>query len=132
MCLIDKKKYRWTKKDIPIWKVVRIKLSPDKGREFFSPYTGALLTTTNVVVDEKKPSALRMFFASLGSHRYEFGKGFFHAFTRYEDAVELKNCIQWNCNGFYMVVEGYIPKNTRYAIDACNSHICARKMILNI
>jgi hypothetical protein len=132
MCLIDKKKYRWTKEDIPIWKVVRIKFSPIS-REFFSPYKCTLLTTTNVVVDEKKPSALRMFFANLVPGQYEFARGFFHAFTRYEDAVTLKDYFEDSYNGFYTIVKGYIPKNTRYAISMYHPYeVCARKMILNI
>lgn len=132
MCLIDKKKYRWTKEDIPIWKVVQIKLSP-VSREFLSPYKCTLLTTTNVVVDEKKPSALRMFFANLVSCQYEFGRGFFHAFTRYEDAITLKDYFECSHNGFYTIVKGYIPKNTRYAISMDNpNEVCARKIVLNI
>lgn len=132
MCLIDKKKYRWTEKDIPIWKVVRIKFSLDGERAFFSPYKNTLLTTINVVVDEKKPSTLRMFFANLIPCSHEFSRGFFHAFTCCDDAVALKDFLEWYYNEPCTIVKGYIPKNTRYAIDICNNNICARKMILNI
>ena len=62
---------------------------------------------------------------------YEFQEGFIHACLTKEYAkklIEDYNSISED----WIIIEGYIPAYTRYALGIFNKGICARKIILNL
>lgn len=124
MCLIDRKQFRVTEKRIPIYKVVQDeKYSPYQGTELHrinNPLSG------NCRLDTYNPFT-----------QYIFEYGFYHACLDKECAIRLiTTLIEYDLHygrteGNYKVVTGYIPENTRYAIDHMGN-ICAKRMILNL
>lgn len=122
MCLIDKKQFRIAEKDIPIFKVVY--------KKKYSPFRETPLFYHNETEGEANPSLTK-------EGRYEFGSGYFHAFTTQKYAKEFIKFFQEQTQpnifkNTLSIVTGYIPEGTRYAIDIYCRNICARKMILNL
>lgn len=140
MCLIDKKQFRCAEKDIPIFKVV-IKCPDGK---IISPFLKTNLWRVNNITENytnkcNTPQVdlfiCKAFYIKVF---YEFDEGFFHAFTNERVAnhcaIDLKNDRFYKENPDYeiIVITGYIPEGTRYALDILEKEICARKMILDI
>jgi hypothetical protein len=132
MCLVDTKQFRCSEKKIPIWKVV---WKDSEG--FHSPFRKTKLHRINQVIEITSDTSYQEC-NCLCYPYYFFENGFFHACATKESAINIKNTI---INEFIYpsysekhleIVEGYIPEDTRYAIDVYKESICARKMILNI
>lgn len=122
MCLYDKKRFRFTFKRIPIYKVV-IRKDNDK---LSSPFSGAFITKEMKGNIKYRPLKR--------NHFYIFGEGFIHACTTEKAAKIL---IEFLKTELYPeknlhIIEGYIPAFTRYAINNSGGDICARRMILDI
>jgi hypothetical protein len=128
MCLIDKKRFRFATENIPIYKVAIL-----YRENFFSPYyySNKLEKVNTVNIEDKKPSIfVRMLDNFPGE--YEFGRGFFHAFTSINMArIRAHMLNDWRKYTF-VVIKGYIPAGIRYAISLDETEICARQMILDI
>lgn len=122
MCLYDKKRFRFTFKRIPVYKVV---IRKDNGK-LSSPFCGTFITK------EMKGNIKYRPFKQ--NHFYVFSKGFIHACTTEKVAKDL---IEFLKRELYLeknlcIIKGYIPAFTRYAINNAFGDICARRMILNI
>lgn len=114
MCLIDTKKFRFTFKRIPIYKIVQP--TEHKNRKI-SPFQHYYLRRRNFTLNGF-PKVCN----TMSDIHYIFDKGFFHAY-RYQEKAFSES---WN--GTDMII-GYIPAFTRYAIG-CNGDICARRLVL--
>ena len=126
MCLIDRKQFRVTDKNIPIYKVVE--------NDKYSPYQGTKLHRINNPISGNCIFNIQ---SSFFLPQYIFEEGFYHAFIEKEVAEELIITLQGNDRFFhrkvgnYKIVTGYIPADTRYAIDK-KGEICAKRMILDL
>ena len=115
MCLIDSKRFRFTFKRIPVYKIV----VKERGGKLLTPFEGALVKK---YMHGKFTSPHKD-----NTEKYRFEEGFIHAFTSKKDA-ENYACY------FDIIIEGYIPAFTRYAIsnnlyDEFTNSICARRMV---
>lgn len=118
MCLISSKKFQYTTKDIPVFKVVGLfntsiprgyKLSP-KNRNNEVPEIQTYIKNS-----------------------YVFEGGFFYAFLTEKAANEFINTILDNqTKKNSRIITGYVPVNTWYAFDENRGMICARKLNLDI
>lgn len=120
MCLLDKKRFRFTFKRISIYKIAKV-----CDGELYSPYIGIPITRV------MKPK--RRWFPGKDTliNEYEFEGGFIHACTSEEDAKSHINNNFYTCKKSMSIIKGYIPAFTRYATDE-RGNICARKIILDI
>ena len=114
MCLIDNKRFRFTFKRIPVYKIVVKNCG-----EFFTPFEGALMKK---YMHGEFESPYKD-----DTERYRFEEGFIHAFTS-KKAAEDYACYS------DVIIEGYIPAFTRYAISndlyaEFTNSICARRMV---
>lgn len=121
MCLYDKKRFRFTFKRIPVYKIV---IAHSDGK-LYSPYIGVPITRV------MKPNKRWLPEKNDFTDDYEFEGGFIHACLSESSA---KKFIQNNFLSKHniRIIEGYIPAFTRYAIDQSDFTICARRMILDI
>lgn len=123
MCLYDKKRFRFTFKRIPIYKVV---IAHSDGK-LYSPYFGVPITKV------MKPDKRWLIEKNDFTGSYEFKGGFIHACTSKEAAYAMIFSYNTYTDAANLVIiEGYIPAFTRYAISDIFDDICARRMILNI
>jgi hypothetical protein len=114
MCLIDTKKFRFTFKRIPIYKIVQ---PAKRENRKLSPIQHYNLKRRNFTLNGF-PKACN----TMSDIHYIFDKGFFHAYSSKEKcAYELITGED--------LIEGYIPAFTRYAIGV-HGDICARRMVL--
>lgn len=119
MCLFDYKRFRFTFKRIPVYKMV--------DEDNLTPFYKYRIKKYNYhFFMEGFPKRRRFYY-------FAFNGGFFHAYTNENDAkrkVDIENLFP--CDGrVYKIIDGYIPAFTRYAIGL-NGDICARRMILNV
>ena len=121
MCLIDNKRFRFTFKRIPVYKV------------FYKRADGKLYTPFRCTVVRKRMYGGRIeqpFKDALGE--YFFGKGFIHACLNNDAAQHLINSSCFDDEERQQsleIIEGYIPAFTRYALDVALDEICARRMV---
>ncbi len=126
MCLVDNKRFRFTFKRIPVYKVVLFNKTISK---LLSPFQ---------LTEIKQKMCGGFLFPEYNSiaEQFEFADGFIHACATRSDAqiLAFKLLRAHNHDPYNLVeiIEGYIPPFTRYAIDVNGNCICARRMILNI
>lgn len=153
MCLYDKKRFRFTFKRIPVYKIVRYYNNDyKKNRVFLTPYECAIVKKQMSGFDSFT-SAVKRFIKNLKDYKflkyyyrnflfklkiifcgdklptfneYSFGEGFIHAYR--DETTAKTNIDNLRHNVAYLtIIEGYIPAFTRYQIE--NNDICARRMI---
>lgn len=152
MCLFDRKRFRFTFKRIPVYKIVRYDgIDCKQNKIFTTPYQHIIvknqmsgfdsfistikkfikyLYTDYKHLDYYKSFLFKLKTIFCGSkvptHSiYAFGEGFIHAF---KDKTTAQDMIFYSLYKFdKLVIEGYIPAFTRYQIG--DNDICARRMI---
>lgn len=131
MCLLDTKRFRFTLKKIPVYKVV-----VERDTHYRSPYKSGFISKCLPFIQkgitDNSPHYIKYYKC------YEYGPGFVFAFTS-KSIAELRkfhleaedefNFLNENTEiAHFVILEGYIPAFTRYAIDD-RCQICAREMV---
>ena len=129
MCVVDEKKFRISLKRIPIYKVV-----VDKGDSYKSPFHEQYFKKEFPIIQYPQQEGEPKYYPGYG---FEFGIGFVFATcslgTAFEIIHNLHVSSEYSREKFsYVILKGYIPAFTRYAISISwhNIFICARKIVL--
>lgn len=133
MCLFDTRRFRFTLKKIPVYKVV-----VERDTCYRTPYKCGFISKDLPFIQESSTNDSPIHDKRDGT--YEYGSGFVFACISEKEAKEVKGNVEFEDEGnFYMgqttelahfvILEGYIPAFTRYAIDPPEGAICARKMV---
>ena len=132
MCVLDTRRFRFTLKKIPVYKVV-----VERDTHYRSPYKGGFISKGLPFIQKgitnNSPYYIKYY------KYYEYGPGFVFAFAS-KSMAELRKFrleVEDEFNFFneniemhhFVILEGYIPAFTRYAIDSSKTEICARKMV---
>ena len=124
MCLVDNKRFRFTFKRIPVYKVV----CESSDGNLYTPFQCARIV-------KKMHGNITEHPHEYIENEYSFDNGFIHAYLNKDSTQYLiKDLDAWHPYG-QKIIEGYIPAFTRYAIDTCSPYplsvdsICARRMV---
>lgn len=121
MSLYCKDKFLMSDHKIPIYKIVELKHG-QPGPPFQLGIYDKLFPSiiSNDIIEPRFDSKLQLWY---------YGKGYIHAYTDKEEAIETLNILQSKpgCK-VYQLYEGYVPFDVRIGIS--NKTICARKIYL--
>lgn len=126
MCLYTKSKNpKIAKKDIKVYKIVRLKMREGL---FYTPYVETSLT--EVPFENKESIEFdAQNSAEVGTVLYRVSEGFIHAYANKEFAeYNLEQFKLAYPTATYLIVDGIIPKGTKYFEDYFSDDICAKKI----
>ena len=124
MCVLDKRKFRFTLWRKKCYKVFVSNKVDVKDNKYFTPFQGTKVIVPNIgktVLIPENPNAEPE--KESASNHYIFEEGFIFYFTSLKAAKEIVDTLY---NGY--IFEGYIPAFTRYAEEYPEG--CARKVVL--
>ena len=129
MCVIDKRKFRFTLWRKKCYKVLSKKWFDTEKDAYYTPHQNAKVFVSETEETELIPEDPSINPILIGkSRKYIFEPGFIFYFTDLDRAKEYANYVD---SGQGHIFEGYIPAFTRYAKNCEDPEEgCARKIVL--